>query len=122
MRLLVSWLRDFVDVPASPEEIAGTLGLRGFEVASLEPLDGGDAVIDFEITANRPDCLSVLGLAREVATAFNVALTLPSHEAGARIHLHQVATGESDRLNVTIEDEDRCPRYAAAVADVNIAP
>ena len=65
MRLVLSWLREFVDVKASAEEIAEKLSLRGFEVASIEPLDGGDAVIDFEITANRPDCLSVLGLARE---------------------------------------------------------
>ena len=55
MRLVISWLRDFVDVKASPEEIADTLGLRGFEVASVESLGGGDAVIDFEVTANRPD-------------------------------------------------------------------
>ena len=75
MRLLFSWLRDFVDVKASAEEIAETLALRGFEVASIEPLDGGDAVIDFEVTANRPDCLSVLGLAREVATAYDLPLT-----------------------------------------------
>ena len=69
MRLVLSWLREFVDIEASAEEIAEKIGLRGFEVASIEALDGGDAVIDFEITANRPDCLSVLGLAREVATA-----------------------------------------------------
>jgi phenylalanyl-tRNA synthetase beta chain len=121
MRLLVSWLRDFVDVPASPEEIAGTLGLRGFEVASIEPLDAGDAVIDFEITANRPDCLSVLGLAREVATAYDRPLRLPSTENGARVMLRPAPIGESDRLKVAIDDEERCPRYAAAVADVTIA-
>ena len=67
MRLVVSWLRDFVDVDAPPEEIAEKLGLRGFEVASIEPLPDGDAVIDFDITANRPDCLSVIGLAREAS-------------------------------------------------------
>ena len=38
MRLVISWLRDFVDVTASADEIAETLGLRGFEVASIEPL------------------------------------------------------------------------------------
>ncbi|PYR54659.1 MAG: phenylalanine--tRNA ligase subunit beta, partial [Acidobacteria bacterium] len=70
MRLLISWLREFVDVTASAEEIAEAVGLRGFEVAAIEPLGGGDAVIDFEVTANRPDCLSVLGLAREVATVY----------------------------------------------------
>lgn len=122
MRLLVSWLRDFVDVPASPEEIAGTLGLRGFEVATIEPLAGGDAVIDFEITANRPDCLSVVGLAREVATAYDLPIAMPSADAGARVRLRHVPAGESDRLKVTLEDDDRCPRYAAAVADVHIAP
>ena len=114
MRLVVSWLRDFVDVKASPEEIAETLGLRGFEVASVEPLDAGDAVIDFEVTANRPDCLSVLGLAREVATAYDLPLTPSQATTGAA-----VPSGESDRIHVTIEDAELCPRYAAAVADVS---
>jgi hypothetical protein len=87
MRLVLSWLREFVDVKASAEEIAGTLSLRGFEVASIEPLGGGDAVIDFEITANRPDCLSVLGLAREVATAYDLPLAPPSTNRDARVRL-----------------------------------
>jgi len=77
MRLVLSWLREFVDVTASAEEIAATIGLRGFEVAGIESLEGGEAVIDFEVTANRPDCLSVLGLAREVATAYDRPITLP---------------------------------------------
>jgi phenylalanyl-tRNA synthetase beta chain len=122
MRLLVSWLRDFVDVPASPDEIAATLALRGFEVASIEPLAAGDAVIDFEVTANRPDCLSVIGFAREVATAYDLPMRAPSAAAGAPIALAAIAAGESDRLRVTIDDPDLCPRYAAAVADVTIGP
>src|SRR3954454_12578008 len=93
MRLVLSWLREFVDVTASADEIAGTIGLRGFEVASVEQLPDGDAVIDFEITANRPDCLSVLGLAREVATAFNRPLTLPSSESGAAVRLASLPSG-----------------------------
>src|SRR5882724_2196492 len=116
MRLVVSWLRDFVDVRASAEEIAETLGLRGFEVASVEPIGTGDAVIDFEVTANRPDCLSVLGLAREVATAYE--LPMAPAPAGA---LAAVPSGESNRVRVVIEDTDLCPRYAAAVADVTRA-
>src|ERR687883_476620 len=100
MRLVVSWLRDFVDIKASPEEIADTLGLRGFEVASVEPLPvhethpgQPDAVIDLEITANRPDCLSVMGLAREVATAFRIPW-MPSHVT----NVAGVPCGDSDRL------------------------
>src|SRR5262245_753919 len=122
MRLVVSWLREFVDVTAPAEEIAATIGLRGFEVASIEPLAGGDAVIDFEVTANRPDCLSVVGLAREVATAFELPLRLPSHAPGAAVPLARLPTGRSDRLTISIEDDDLCPRYAGAVGEVTIGP
>ena len=45
MRLLVSWLRDFVDVQASAEEIGAGLGLRGFELAGIEPFGGSMAVL-----------------------------------------------------------------------------
>ena len=48
--------------------------MAGFEVASVD-----DAVIDFEITANRPDCLSLMGLAREVATRYDSARRVPAH-------------------------------------------
>jgi phenylalanyl-tRNA synthetase beta chain len=111
MRLVLSWLRDFVDVKASAEEIAEKIGLRGFEVASVE-----DDVIDFEVTANRPDCLSVMGLAREVATAFDIPYA-PTQVTGGAF----VPDGESDRIRVTIEDAELGPRYAGAVADINPA-
>jgi phenylalanyl-tRNA synthetase beta chain len=117
MRLVISWLRDFVDVTASPQEIADSLGLRGFEVASVESLGGGDAVIDFEVTANRPDCLSVIGLAREVATAFQIPFAPKHVTSGAA-----VPTGNNDRIKVTLEDDQLGPRYAGAVADItNVA-
>jgi phenylalanyl-tRNA synthetase beta chain len=122
MRLVLSWLREFVDVKASAEEIADTLSLRGFEVASIEPLGGGDAVIDFEITANRPDCLSVLGLAREVATAYGLPLAPPSTNRDARVRLAELPVSlTSDRVTVSLDDEELCPRYAAAAADISAA-
>jgi phenylalanyl-tRNA synthetase beta chain len=115
---LISWVRDFVDVTASPDQIAETLALRGFEVASVEHLDGGDGVIDFEVTANRPDCLSVAGFAREIATVYDLPFSPPSQNPGARVSLAPVSAGESDRLKVSLEDSELCPRYAAAVAEV----
>jgi phenylalanyl-tRNA synthetase beta chain len=77
MRILVSWLRDFVDIAASPEEIAKTMSVRGFAVEGLEQLGNGDAVIDFEVTGNRPDCMCVMGMAREVATAYRLPIRRP---------------------------------------------
>jgi phenylalanyl-tRNA synthetase beta chain len=118
MRLLISWVRDFVDVKASAEDIAETLGLRGFEVASIESVGGNDAVIDFEVTANRPDCLSVLGFAREIGAAYDLPLRHPSADPKAKLGLAKIESGESDRLKVVLEDSDLCPRYAAAVATV----
>src|SRR5687768_17187760 len=82
MKVLLSWLREFVDVPGTAEEIASTMSVRGFAVEGIEPLtvaapDGSpvsDVVIDFEVTSNRPDCMSVVGMAREVATAYGLSL------------------------------------------------
>jgi phenylalanyl-tRNA synthetase beta chain len=122
MKLVLSWLREFVEVTASADDVAQILALRGFEVASIEPLDGGDAVIDLEVTANRPDALSVLGLAREVATAYELPLTLPGTGTGATVRLADMPTGTSDRVKVFIDDAELCPRYAAAVAAVKVGP
>src|SRR5688572_2206970 len=84
MKILVSWLRDFVDVTASPEELGDMLTMRGFELSSIDSVtmdppsrDGAtarqaDAVPDFEVTANRPDALSVIGFAREAGTAYSL--------------------------------------------------
>jgi phenylalanyl-tRNA synthetase beta chain len=129
MRLLVSWVRDFVGVTVSPQEIADTLALRGFEVASIEPAphgvrppwsqsaDGVDAVIDFEVTANRPDCLSVLGFAREIATAYDLPLSAAAPSGTPPSAAPPAESGLS--LNVVLEDEALCPRYAAALAEVS---
>ena len=86
MKILVSWLKEYVDVPVAIDQLAKDLTMRGFEVASIEPVDGrpDDAVIDFEITANRPDCLSVIGMAREVAVKYGVPLRSPVPGVGSR--------------------------------------
>jgi phenylalanyl-tRNA synthetase beta chain len=108
-------------VPVPVKDLAWDLNLCGFEVASVMPSspDAGedeDAVIDFEITANRPDCLSVIGMAREVATRYRVPLRSVEPPP---LRGHEDAL---DGLLVTIEDAHRCPRYTAAIADVAIGP
>jgi phenylalanyl-tRNA synthetase beta chain len=122
VKILVSWLREFVDVPVPPATLASDLHMAGFEVASVEPPPSRqgtdeDAVIDFEITANRPDCLSVVGIAREVATLYDTPLRLPALTLPGA-----VSSAEANGLRVTIEDPVRCPRYCGAVADVKVGP
>ena len=130
MKVLLSWLRDFVDVAAGAEEIAATMSVRGFAVEGLERLDNGDAVIDFEVTGNRPDCMSVSGIAREVATAFGLQVRRPAvatslrraAESGPALHLAQLKTVDVADIDVVIENPELCPRYAGAVVDVTIGP
>src|SRR5207302_6968150 len=136
MRVLVSWLRDFVDVTASPDEIAKTMSVRGFAVEGLEHIDWSspesniakaDAVIDFEVTGNRPDCMSVMGMAREIATAFNLPMRRPvargkdsEEETGSSLRLASLKAADKSDIDVVIENPELCPRYAGAVADVTL--
>ncbi|MGE3519366.1 MAG: phenylalanine--tRNA ligase subunit beta, partial [Vicinamibacterales bacterium] len=121
MRLLVSWVRDFVDVTAPADEVADRLALRGFEVASVEALGDGDAVIDFEVTANRPDCLSVLGLAREIGATYGLPVRDPAASVRFDVPAPSAPTGRTGELAVAIHEQELCPRYCAAVAEVDAA-
>ena len=134
----MSWLREFVDVPVGRggadgiAELADLLTMRGFEVGAVEPWPAGpagddappDAVLDLEITTNRPDCLCVLGIAREVGTMYGTDLRMlkrpPTGEDQARDPDQTIA----DPIAVTIDDADAdlCPRYVGALADVEIGP
>ena len=84
MKILLSWLREFVDVPGTAQDIAATMSVRGFAVEGIEAV-GDDAVIDFEVTANRPDCMCVVGIAREVATAYGLQVRRPAVRGRAQV-------------------------------------
>ena len=81
MRIVHAWLAELVDVPPDPEVVAREIALRGFEVAAIER--GEQAVIDFEITANRPDCLSHVGLAREAAVIWSTPVMAQASKKSA---------------------------------------
>jgi phenylalanyl-tRNA synthetase beta chain len=110
VKLPYHWLRELVNVPGDADDLAAKLGLRGFEVASIENAQGRQPVIDFEITANRPDCLSVIGLAREAAAAYGLPLQLPDRT--------MPPAGQLQAIEITIEDPELCPRYCAQVFEV----
>lgn len=82
-----------------------------------EALGINDTTVEFEITSNRPDCLSVIGLAREAAATFDKELHLPEpkvrHEEG----------NINDMLSVEVKNPNLCRRYVARmVKDIKIAP
>ncbi len=81
-------------------------------------INADDHVVEFEITPNRPDCLSVIGLAREVSATFDTPLTLhePVVKGGAAGDLTEL-------LDVETPDPELCPRYTARmVRNVKIGP
>ena len=87
----------------------------GEDICSVIGLD--DHVVEFEITPNRSDCLSVIGLAREAAVTFNKPLKLHTPL------LRSEGGNAADLVDITIDDPTLCPRYTARVVkNVKIAP
>ena len=126
MRILLSWLRDFVDVDVSTDELADALTTHGFEVSAVESVStsmaGGkpEAVLDLEITTNRPDCLNVLGIAREVSTIYDSELRATVINVSEE--LVKNAGDDTSDLDVGIESQDLCLRYTGAIVDVTVGP
>jgi phenylalanyl-tRNA synthetase beta chain len=139
MKAPLSWIREFVDVTASAEAIGAKMGLRGLPLESLER-HGDDVVMDFEVTANRPDCMSIRGIAREIATAYHLPLRSElrsegdgsSHRPRQDVH-DDAATAQAaafrtneirtnGKVPITIDEPELCGRYVGATADVTIGP
>ncbi len=102
MKVSFDWLKELVEVAASPQEVAHRLTMAGLEIEGMETV-GDDIVFEVNVTPNRPDCLSILGIAREVAAVFGLALKMPDTGiAGA-----PPASG----VTVEIIDPALCNRY-----------
>lgn len=108
MKVSYNWLKELVDINLSPRDLATRLTMVGHAVDAVEE-HGDDFVLEIDLTSNRPDCLSHLGVAREIATVLNQSLRLPS------IQLNESATPTTDATSVVVEDFQRCPRYTGRV-------
>jgi phenylalanyl-tRNA synthetase beta chain len=122
MKFTFNWLKEFVDVSLSPSDLAKMLTMAGLEVESLTPIrepesDAEDWLFEVGVTPNRGDCLSIAGIAREIAalTGSNLkspALNEPSKDANIR-----------KRISISIEDPQLCARYSARIVDeIKLAP
>ena len=76
-----------------------------------------ETVVEFEITSNRPDCFSIIGLARESAATFGKKFTIPE------VKFNENNENIADTISVEVQDKDKCKRYCARmVKNVKIAP
>lgn len=115
MKITYNWLKDFVDISLTPHELAERLTMAGLEVVSIEEKNG-DFVLEIEITSNRPDWLSIVGVAREVAALTNKKLKLPPS-------VPSKAGGSQGRLAVEVHDKKDCPLYTAKLIEgVRVGP
>jgi phenylalanyl-tRNA synthetase beta chain len=108
MKVLYNWLKEFVDVRAPAADLRARLSLCGIAVDSVEESAAGP-VLDAEITANRPDCLGHLGIAREAAAIYRLPLK------PLQPKLKEAAEKVADATRVEIESPDLCGRFTARV-------
>ena len=100
MKLSLKWLTQYIDHGLSPEDLANRMTMAGLEVEAVLTT-GDDTVFEIEVTPNRPDCLNVLGLAREVSAITDRDLKVLPVKAHADV----------GQIDIAIEDTDGCGRY-----------
>jgi len=116
MKVPLSWLKEYIEVKAKAEKIAEILTMSGTAIEGIER-SGGTEVLSAEITTNRPDCLSLLGIARELSVLTGKKIKLPSAKTT------KVKAKKQLPLIVRILDKQGCPGYTGRVFDnVQVGP
>jgi phenylalanyl-tRNA synthetase beta chain len=114
MRVPYEWLKEFVDIEYPPEAVIDRLTMIGLEVEAVEHADD-DVVFEVNVTPNRPDCLSLIGIARELSAAYGMPLKFPDHNV--------VAGKRELDFNVDIIEPKLCHRYAGRIVrNVSVKP
>lgn len=128
MKVSYSWLKEFVDIKVSPEKLAEKLTMAGLTVASLDEVEG-EKVFDIEVASNRPDWLSIAGLAREVAAITGAKLKRSAHSPQTTVDrkTKKLSRGQgiagSRQFSIHIEDEKDCGVYCGyLITGVTVAP
>src|ERR1043166_3602877 len=116
MLISYHWLFALTDTNFSASEVKQRLTMVGLAIDALES-HGEDFVLDVEVPSNRPDCLSHVGMARELAVIENGRLHLPEAQT------IKIEGRSAELTSVEIKDPDLCPRYAARIVrGVKIRP
>jgi phenylalanyl-tRNA synthetase beta chain len=112
MKITYSWLKEYVDVEISAKDLAQRLTMSGLEVTSLER-QAGDWLFDIEVTSNRPDCLSIVGIAREVAAI--TKSKIKNQKSKFHIKIQGPKAKCQKPISVVIQDKKDCLMYVAKV-------
>jgi phenylalanyl-tRNA synthetase beta chain len=116
MRVPLEWLGEYVTIDVPLETLIERLHGAGLPVEHVERV-GNDTILEIELTANRPDCMSILGVAREVAVMLGRPLRAPKPKPVA----HPPAA--SERVAIEVDDPEGCPRFTARVIEgVRVGP
>ncbi len=109
MKFSHAWLAQYVTLWESPDKVGDRLTLAGIPLDGVEEALTRDtgAIYDFDILANRPDCMNHVGLAREYAALIGEPLRLPE------ANLPAGGPGTEEHATIRIEDPDLCRRYSA---------
>lgn len=108
MKILYDWLKEFVEIPFAPRELAERLSLAGIAVEGVSETSAG-SLLDLDLTINRPDCLAHYGVAREVAALGRDQLKPMS------VDLAEVTESAAGAARVEIESPELCGRFTARV-------
>src|SRR5688500_6862716 len=116
MKFTFTWLKEWVELDAAPNELSDLLTMAGLEVESLTSLSGREAdandwVFEINVTPNRGDCLSVLGLAREVAALTGRPLRDSPSDSPMKV------TQCLGTVGIKIVNPELCSRYSAMVVE-----
>src|SRR6266571_7107172 len=105
MLISYNWLRDLIKTKLDPQELRDRLTNVGLAIDAIEER-GDDYVLDVEVPSNRGDCLSHIGIARELAVIDG------SQVSSFKFQVSKTEGATSDFASVEIRDPDLCPRYA----------
>ncbi len=114
MKVTYNWLKEFVDINISAKKLAEKLTLAGLEVVSLEKKDS-DFIFEIEITSNRPDWLSVIGIAREVASITGKKINIDATSSMIKKDIHKKSSNSQLKYGIIITDKNDCPLYSANI-------
>ena len=116
MLISYNWLRELTGTNLTPTELRERLTMVGLAIDAVDEIEG-DSVLDVEVPSNRPDCLSHVGIAREVSVIEKFKFQSPESK------VCNTKGKSADFTSVHIADADLCPRYTARIVrGVKIGP